>query len=451
MKIIEVDSTNEKKFAKQIADLEDKVQGIMEKNGQEGQFFTTGENGIKEYAESDANTVMIATDNKDNLIAATYITQGQALFTYNDITKYFKISPEYQKWVKSQYKNEGEYKKSALEGYELKIEAYKNARKRILGEYPEFSNISEFMESEKNSEGSFDEKSVLREKLNQYMYEYVVNKQKERPDALKKYEQFYGLTFSDMKDLIYGKDSKKEITKSPEIKELEENLGIEKEQEKFSKNAKFIVYDTENNSNPSKYYSANPQNSIEIDTYITDPTKRENGIARVIVYEGLKKHINRFFKDPKNKEIFLCSTLHQGNLSSKYVSEFFGLKDNILVNRRKSRDREVHITRIEREKAQEYLKEMAEKLAVLYGFNPNGMKISKKRKEEIIKDQLKYEGEELIRLKNIETKPEEQKKIRGFSKKSYKYFGNIIKQKEAKIKKLNASLENDELTDDEER
>ena len=69
--------------------------------------------------------------------------------------------------------------------------------------------------------------------------------------------------------------------------------------------------------NLSEYFKANTKNAVEIDTYITDPKARKSGIARIIVYEGLKKHIERHFKDEKNSEIYLCSTLHRDNYSSK--------------------------------------------------------------------------------------------------------------------------------------
>ena len=126
---------------------------------------------------------------------------------------------------------------------------------------------------------------------------------------------------------------------------------------------------------------------IELDTYITLPKDRNSGLARIIVYEGIKKHIEKHFKNPNNSEIFLCSTLHRDNLSSKYVSEFFGLKDSLYVNRRKGRDREVHITKIPREQAMEYLTSMSDKLAVLYGYNPYNKHISDETKRRVLKEQ----------------------------------------------------------------
>ena len=209
MNIIEVNINNEEKYLKQIAELEKKVLYNMESNGQIGQLFITGAEDISQYIHSKENTVLVSVNDNDNVEAATYITQGQSLFTYNDITKYFKVSDEYKKYVKSKYKSESEYKKAALEAYKLKMEAYAYARAKILNEFPQYTNISEFLQRELNSESKFDEKSQLREKINAYMFEYIENVSKSgNHEAIDMYEQFYFMTFSEIKDLIYGNNSK---------------------------------------------------------------------------------------------------------------------------------------------------------------------------------------------------------------------------------------------------
>ena len=43
--------------------------------------------------------------------------------------------------------------------------------------------------------------------------------------------------------------------------------------------------------------------------------------------------MEQFFENESEQEIFLCSTLHRDNLSSKYVSEFLGLTDSLYVKR----------------------------------------------------------------------------------------------------------------------
>ena len=404
MKIIEVNVNNENKYLNQIANLEVQVLQNMEANGQIGQLFITGADDISEYIHSKENTVLVSVDDNDRVDAATYITQGQNMFTYNDITKYFKVSDEYESYVKSKYASETDYKKSALDAYKLKLKAYDYARNKVLQEFPEYSSINEFLKDELNSKSKFDEKSPLREKINSYMFEYVKNAQNDgEKDAVHKYEDFYWMTFSKMKDLIYGKDSQGKNGQNAITKELEENLNLEAEYEKLRKESSLIIYNEKKNFEPNKYFSANPQNSIEIDTYITDPNKRSCGKARALVYEGIKKHINNFFSNQENDEIFLCSTLHRDNVSSKYVSEFFDLKDSLFVNRRFGRDREVHICRVGRDEYKKYLDHIKKKVAILYGYNPEGIAIPASEEIEILKEQLCYEQREISRLKRART------------------------------------------------
>ena len=169
------------------------------------------------------------------------------------------------------------------------------------------------------------------------------------------------------------------------------------EYKKIINKGPLLIYEN-SDCDESKYYGANTRNSVEIDTYITHPNKRSDGVARALVFEGIKKHIERHFKDEKNNEIYLCSTLHKENLSSKYVSEFFGLKDNLYVQRRNGRNREVHICKINRDEYKNYLENMQDKLITFYGYNPEGKKLTNQRKIELLKLQLEYERNEINRL-----------------------------------------------------
>ena len=421
IRILEVTKENENRYLQKISELEIKVLENMEKQGKNGQLFITGKEDISEYVNSKNNTVMVAVDKDDNVIAATYITQGQNMFTYNDITKYFKSSPEYNKYVKSQYNNEMDYKKDVLEAYETKISAYLYARDKVLNEYPQYSNINEFLEAELASEGHFDEKSELREKIISYMSEYIKNKSdKEGKKVNKQYEKFFWMTADDVFKIIYGKDNKNNKKMNEIIIESENLLQPEKEHQQVFKNAKLKIYETPE-FEQKKYFKANTNNSIEIDTYITDPNNRSQGLARKLVFEGIKKHLENNEKEIDTEDVFLCSTLHRDNVSSKYVSEFFGLKDSLFVNRRQGRDREVHITGIKRKDIEKYLTGIAEKLAILYGYNEENMDISDERQEEIIKEQLQYEKSEYKRLNKVRHSSDKYKgTIRNMVSKSVK-------------------------------
>ena len=126
--------------------LEELTLEVMKKEGREGQLFATGKEDISEYVHSDENTVIVAVDEKDNLEGAAYITQGQKPFTYNDITKYFKYGEKYQKYVKSQYRNEQQYKKDLLDMYQTKLKAFKYAKNKILSERQEEKSFEEYLE-----------------------------------------------------------------------------------------------------------------------------------------------------------------------------------------------------------------------------------------------------------------------------------------------------------------
>lgn len=261
------------------------------------------------------------------------------------------------------------------------------------------------------------------------MGEYVKSLGKE---AIELYDDFY---FLNIEDIAKEFNKKIECTKleNEKTKEYEEILGSMKLD---------IIEKT--NIEMERYYRANTQNAIEIDTYITKPQNRQNGLARVVVFEGIKKQIEEHFnvENVDNKEIFLCSTLHRENLSSKYVSEFFGLLDSVYVNRRYGRNREVHITQILKDEYKEYLEKMENKLIVMYGYNPNNKVLSNKETKKVLEEQLEYENNQLINI--IQTKPKS-------SNTNKRYTGKTLEEskieKIEKIKRKIEKIENLELVE----
>lgn len=376
-KIVEA---TEEKIASGISELENIVFELMKQQGKEGQFFTTGEKDISEYIKSSKNTVMVAVNNANEVLSATYITQGQTAFTYNDITKYFKYGEEYFNYIKNICGNS--YKEKMLKTYKNKIEAFRYAKNKLLEE-SKFSTITEYLQSEKEK-NSYDEKSILREKLNQYMSEYM-----QIIGEFQNYEMFYWVNAKQLAQ-EFGKNIDLENLKKTSILEYEELLE-----------AGMLKIHGTNTSNISDYFNANTRNSIELDTYITNPNLRHSGLARILVYEGIKKHMSKNINIMNGDEIFLCSTLHKENLSSKYVSEFFGLNDSLYVQRREGRDREVHICKIKKEYFQEYLNNIQDKLIVLYGYNPENKLVTENKQIEILKEQIEYERNEYHRLNKV--------------------------------------------------
>lgn len=431
--ITEVTKDNESQYLHDIAELEELVLDRMQQEGRNGQLFITGQEGISEYVNSDSNHVMVAVGNDDKkLISAVYITQGQVDFTYNDITKYFKCDDDYKEYIKSKY-TKSEFNRMIREIYIEKIQAFRYARDMILSQKGEISlerlsederNIifmSKVTQERNNPENQFHEKSEIRDDLNKYMTLYMTKVKND----LHRYQQFYWVDFNYLKENLGLRQSEQqgEYSIDSTISTCDRLIY-----DKVLSYQKYKIYDTEHCSNMSKYYNANTANTIELDTYITHPSNRENGIARILVFEGIKKSIQRVLRNPDNSEIFLASTLHEENLSSKYVSDFFGLTDYLFVNRRNGRDRQVHICKIKREDVSNYLEKMEKKIAVLYGYNPRNIRISQNERNAIIEEQLNYEIQELSRLNSIKD-VDKAKKFTGY-----------IKGKKSKIEKLRGLL-----------
>lgn len=397
-KLVELTKENEQNYLDQVAELEQVVLANMESKGQIGQLFPTGKQDISEYAHSKENTVLVAVDDLDKVLAATYITQGQKLFTYNDITKYFKYSQNYNDYVKGLYSSKEEYRRELIDTYEIKIEAFKHAKEKILEQFPEFNgDIIKFLQHELAEDGNhYHEKSQLRELVNRYMSEYIQQQAQSNPKLEQSYERFYWITAQEISK-EFGTNV---MPRQKQAREYESFINQEKEEAEYQqilKKGPLVIHETPN-FDENKYFTATTSNSIELDTYLTDPNDRRAGLARILVLEGIKKHMEMHFNNPDNQEIFLCSTLHRDNLSSKYVSEFFGLTDSLYVKRRDGRDREVHICKVTKEQYPSYIEHMKKRIAVLYGYNPEKINISLQEQADIITEQLKYEETELKRL-----------------------------------------------------
>lgn len=378
--IVELKKENLEAYIDKVVALEEKVLASMNKRGQIGQLFITGKADISEYACSDNNTVLIAiskeddrdnTDANGNVIATTYITKGQKNFTYNDITKYFKYGKDYNQYVRNKYKTEAEYRKDLISIYMKKLEAFKYAKEKILAQYPQYKgNIIEFLNHELGEENNhFHEKSILRDSINAYMSEYIQEQGKKYPGLEERYEMFYWITSEEI-----AKEFAREGVEpqDEDARQLEQILRNEREEHEYSQIIQKgpLVIHEKPQFDTEKYYIARPTNTIELDTYITDPETRQDGLARVLCLAGIKKHMEEHFNNKDNQEIFLCSTLHRNNLSSKYVSEFFGLKDSLYVKRRDGRNREVHICKIDRKDykriSRKYAKENESSLWIRY-------------------------------------------------------------------------------------
>ena len=77
-KIFEVNENNniddQKKFAKEIGELEDIVSGKLQEEGKGYIFFTTGYDDICDYIKDKDVTIMVFQNDKERIIASSYIT-----------------------------------------------------------------------------------------------------------------------------------------------------------------------------------------------------------------------------------------------------------------------------------------------------------------------------------------------------------------------------------------
>ena len=73
----------------------------------------------------------------------------------------------------------------------------------------------------------------------------------------------------------------------------------------------------------TQYYTANTGNAVELDTYLTNPHNRSVGLARIILYNGIQKHIEQFLRIHKIKKYFYAQhyieIIYHQNMSQNFL------------------------------------------------------------------------------------------------------------------------------------
>jgi hypothetical protein len=369
--IFEIDENYDLKIQRQYAhDIEDLgiyVSNKLKENRQKDFFFTTEYDDIFSYMKDKDVTVMICQDNNKKIIAASYITQGQGLYTYNDLTKYFKFNKEYIDYAKSKY-DPKELCSIQYETFMKKIKGYKYAKALIEKEL-NITDLVDYFQNEKKK-GTFDEHDKVREKVNRYIYDYFRDNNKDRI-GFTELDRFYLLKFSDLQNCEDNEIKTKCANESEENKKLYEEYAqlIDLFDLKDS-----ILPDEKNfthlkRENFKTYFDANPFNTIELDTYMVHPIIRNKGLAKIVTFEGLKIQINKLLaKRPDLEEIFICATIHQDNEASKRVIISFGKFDTLYIKRRfdinekKDINREVYFFKLNKRNLKEFIKTNEEKI-----------------------------------------------------------------------------------------
>ena len=342
MKIIEVTKENWNKYKIQMLNLENKVKNDMIKQGIGDLFFTTGED-IEEYANDPRHHVHIMIDENDNVLAQTYIIGAGSHIQgdYSDLPKYFTMGENFIQYIKEKkYKNEEDFLHAANSIYLAKTYAFKYALRKIYGNEDTKRFMSD-LNKEKESETHFDERTELRRNINKYMSEFMTERGMEEL-----YRQFYTI------------NSEKAHFESSEIT---------KAYDSFLEASKVTVY-SQKMDNPEEYFEANVYNTIEVDTYITDPEARRHGSAKILSTLALTETINEFFDKNESDILYLSITLHKDNYLSENVANFLGFKDYIDLERRATIERKAYMKRIDRSNYKEYINYLNKKLTYFYGY-----------------------------------------------------------------------------------
>lgn len=342
MKIIEITKENWDYYRTKILDLENKVKNDMIKQGIGDLFFTTGEE-IKDYAYNPKHHVYIMIDENNNILAQTYIIGAGSHIQgdYADLPKYYTMGDCFLNYIKKyKYENKEEFEAVGSKMYLIKLYAFKYAIKKIYGNL-DIDMFLDDLNNEKKSKTHFDERTKLRRDINKYMSEFMNNNGIEEL-----YRQFFNINSS------YFNNDSSNISQAYDV---------------FLESSKINVYSTKI-ENPEEYYDASVNNTIEVDTYITDPESRKGGLAKILSSMALIQTIKEYFNNQNNNELFLSITLHKDNYLSENVAHFLGFKDYIDLERRATIERKAYMKRIDRHQYQEYISNLLKKLSYFYGY-----------------------------------------------------------------------------------
>lgn len=124
-----------------------------------------------------------------------------------------------------------------------------------------------------------------------------------------------------------------------------------------------------------------------INSCMTDKDIRGNGLARILIFEGLRREMTAFFENPDNKELKLISSFSKDNISIQSVMDFFEFSQINDLNESECLDQ----LTVKNSNKDDYLKRIEERIAVIYGYNPRKIGISNKRKIDILEEKADYD------------------------------------------------------------
>lgn len=358
MKIIRLNSENYERYAGQIVALCDSAVEENEKNNRSGQFFTSTLEELLGYVNSNGRDLVIMAINESDIVeGAMYINTEIKQGTYSDLTKYFHTSARYKEYMASQFDDNSEYQDYIAYEYISKILTFNEIAQEIEQDTslnPDGLIFKELISAE-IAKDNFQENNPIREAINRKFFEKYA-----KANKTEDYEKtaFYGIEDIDINVLnriIAGRISKEEL-----------NYLISSYEVFLSSQAP--IFALEPNIDMKKYYEANMRNTIEFNTYVVSPEQRSNGLAKILVYETLKRIIPKIFNNPNNDKMFISTTIHNDNENSQATANFFGLEDYIYIERKKGINRRVYMKSISREEYLDYLYDIELELLISYNY-----------------------------------------------------------------------------------
>lgn len=337
MDILEVTMSNYELYFEQMLNLENKVKSDMSFRGIGDLFFTTGD-GIKDYVFDSRHHVYVLLDG-GNVVSQTYIIGSGSHIQgdYCDLAKYFTMDEGFLQYVADKYDSNDIFMRVCKSVYKAKTCAFNYALKKIYGKI-DYEAFMVDLNKEKMSNTHFDERCILRRKINRYMSEFM-----ESHGMVELYRQFFYV------DSSYA---------------LVDGLMAYDE---FLHTSRAHVYDI-NVDKKEDYYEADVYNTIEVDTYITDPEYRSGGVAKILSSLALSKTICEYFENSERDVLYLSVTLHRDNYLSESVASFLGFKNYIDLERRAGIERKVYMKMIKRDEYPSYLSYLEKKLSYFYGY-----------------------------------------------------------------------------------
>ena len=358
MKFIELTQENFDKYAKQIVDLCDQAVELNEKNNKSGQFYTSTVPELYGYVTSGKDLVVMAVDENDKVLGAAYINSKVKQNTYSDFTKYFHYFPEFKNELANTFSSIKEYQDFITQAYLEKILIFTKITKEVEQNKELNPNNKSFKEllEEQISQNIFQENNPIRRYITDRLYEEYESRGKVSDYAK---TVFYGI--NDINKEMLQKQAKGKIPS----KHLEDIISV---YETFLK-AQAPVFITEPNIDITKYFNANMDNAMEINTYVVDPAYQGSGLAKIVLYETLKRCMEKYFSKEENTELYLNTTIHNENINSQRTANVIGMTDYLYIEQTTRINRRVYMKQIKKEDYKDLLYDIELELLMEYNYH----------------------------------------------------------------------------------